>query len=417
MALPAFLTALLLPAQEPTPFSVPQAVAQPSRLAITPYVDGTIRADEWDLFAQSNEGETFMQWEPGKLYIAVRMKADRELIVSLDNKQNGWLVDKDNLEFRLRHIDGKPQIQVRQLDATNVAGPRWSSLPAYERAAYIKSSEENGEVQVEAILMDPGLGLLPVKEQERYSLRMDIVAQASQSLEPFIPRIGTLVTLKTERASAMPIGLDWKVEEPGRSVVPGGSTKLRFSFSAKDDPGLKRVEIKPLGRLAEHSTELGQPFPAFDRKGRAFVDYEARTGKDAPTGYHLLTTTLISADGIPAMIQASMRVAPMVDFELVDEKLELRPGVQEVKLPFYIKSNSVNRVDGTTLPILPEGWQITRDFEKEFVIYHSRAGVRRVLTVAIPADAKGPYPIRFEAQMGSRKVESTRWISIIRKVN
>lgn len=415
MTFTALLTAFaLVSPQEPTPYTDQQAVAEPSRLAMTPVIDGSITADEWDAFVQTNSGEAFLQWEPGRLYVAGRIPADRDLVVSLDSKQNGWLVGKDNLEFRLRVTDGKATLTARQLDATNVAGPKWIELPAFDKAAIVAGKTENGEVQIEAAIVDPGTGMLPIKDGERYMVRMDVVAQSSQSTEPFYPRVGKLITLKTERASAMPMGLDWKVEDPGRTVTPGGSTKVRFSFSTKEEIGLKKIEIKPLGPLSNHAATLGQPFPSFDKKGRTFVDYEAKTGKDAPTGYHLVSSILTTNDGAPAMIQASLRVAPLVDFALSDERIELKQGVQEIKIPFYIKSNSVNRLDGTCEVEVPQNWEILKGDDKGFIIYNSRASVRRVLTVKLPADAAGTLPLRFRGKIGDRVIDEVRWISIKR---
>ncbi len=416
MTLPALLTAFtLVAAQEPTPYTDAQAVAAPTRLAMTPVIDGAITADEWDMFTQTSSGEAFLQWEPGRLYVAGRIPVDSDLVISLDNKQNGWLVGKDNLEFRLRISNGRAYMQTRQLDATNVAGPRWVSLPAFDRAAIVEGKSDGTEAQIEAAIVDPGLGLLPIKDGERYMVRMDIVAQSAQATEPFYPRLGKVVTLRTERASAMPVGLDWKVENPGRTVTPGGSTKVRFSFSTKEDVGLQKIEIKPLGPLASHAATLGQPFPNFDSKGRTFVDYEARTGRDAPTGYHLVSSILTTSDGAPAMIQASLRIAPLVDFSLADERIELKQGVQEIKIPFYIKSNTVNRLDGTCDVEVPVNWEVLKGDDKGFIIYNSRASVRRVLTVKLPADAEGTLPLRFRAKIGDRTVEEIRWITVRRK--
>jgi len=415
MTFPAIVAALVLTVpQDPTPFTQRQGVAEPSRLALTPVIDGALRADEWDLFAQGESGEVFLQWEPGRLYIAGRMPEDRELVFSLDNRQDGWLVGKDNFEFRVRLMDGRATMIARQLDATAVSGPKWIPLPAFEKAAILAGTAEKGEAQLEAAIVDPGLGVLAIRDQERYSVRLDVVSQAAQAADPFYPRIGTLVKLTTQRASAMPIDLDWKVEDPGRSVTRGKSTKMRFSFSSKKDPGIKKIEIKPMGPLAEHATIVSEPFPAFDRKGRTYVDYEAKTDRMAPTGYHLVNTTIFTADGSPALIQASVRVTSLVEFKLEDKNLDLASGAADVKIPFFIKSNSVNRIDGFFEVEGPNGWEILKGNDKGFVIYNSRAGVRRVLTVRIPATARGPMPIRFKATIGQHIVEEMCWLTIDR---
>lgn len=416
MTFPAIIAALSLPmTQDATPFTQPQGVAEPSRLAITPVLDGLVSPDEWDGFAKSNDGETFLQWEPRKLYVAGKIPADRDLVLSIDSKQNGWLVGNDNLEVRFRLVDGKVTVTARQLDATNVNGPKWIAQPILERAAIVNGKVHDGITHIEAALVDPGSGLLPTTENEKFSARLDVIAQSAQATEPFYPRVGTPLRLAEERASAMPVGLNWNVEQPGRSLTPGTASKIRFTFNSKENPNLKKIEIKPIGPLADHATVLGQPFPAFDKKGRAMVDYEARAGKEAPTGYHLVATTLTTSDGIPAMIQASVRIAPLVDFVLTDAKIELKAGVQEIKIPFYIKSNSNYRLDGDCDVQTPQNWEILKGDEKDFTIYNGKSGVRRVLTVRIPADTAGTVPMKFKATIGTRVVEDVRWLTVSRK--
>lgn len=416
MTLPAIIAALSLPVtQDATPFTQAQTVVEPARLAITPVLDGLVNPDEWDALTKSNDGETFLQWEPRKLYVAGKIPADRDLVLSIDSKQNGWLVGNDNLEVRFRLTDGKVTVTARQLDATNVNGPRWVAQPVLERAAIVYGKVHDGIAHIEAALVDPGSGLLPTSQSEKFSARMDVIAQSAQATEPFYPRVGTPLRLAEERASAMPVGLNWNVEASGRSLTPGSASKIRFTFNSKEDPNLKKIEIKPIGPLADHASTLGQPFPSFDKKGRAMVDYEARAGKEAPTGYHLVATTLTTADGVPAMIQASVRIAPLIDFVLTDAKIELKAGVQEIKIPFYVKSNSNYRLDGDCSVQMPPNWEILKGDEKGFVIYNGKAGVRRVLTVRIPADAAGTVPVKFKGTIGQQVVEDIRWLTVSRK--
>jgi hypothetical protein len=417
MAISAILAAALIaPAQDPTPFSQAQGVAEPTRLALTPVIDGSLQPDEWDAFAKTDAGATYMQWEPGKLYFAGKMPVDSELVVSLDNKQNGWLVGKDNFEFRIRFKDGQASVVTRQLDATQVAGPTWQALPQFDKAAKVAGKEVDGMVEVEAAIVDPGLNLLNFRDDERYMVRMDVVAQSSQTADPFYPRVGTLVKLSKERASAMPVGLDWGVEQPGRAIIPGTSAKVRFTFNSKADPGIKKVDIRPMGALAEHAgTTLGEPFPSLDNKGRAFVDYDAKTSKDAPMGYHLVSTTLVTADGVPAVIQASVRIAAIVDIDLPEDHLVVKPGQTEVKIPFYVKSNSIDRLEGTLAVELPTGWQLDKSDPEAFRINTARGGVRSILSMKIPDSVAGTAPVKFTAEVGKQKVTQTFWVTIVRK--
>lgn len=412
MTLPALIAvSLFASGQEPSLFTVRQAVAEPTRLALTPSLDGQIRADEWDAFSQSGDGETFFQWEPGKLYFGGRLKSDRELVVSLDLKGDGWLIGRDNYEFRFRNRDGRATVSSRRLDATRESGPVWVDQPSLERAASVTGSEGNGEAQIEALVQDPGLDVLSIGDKSAFGVRMDLAMPGSGVA--YLPRAMTAVRLATARASAMPVGVNWKVEDPGRDPTPGRKTSVRFSFSANVDPGFKKIEVRPMGGLANQAKALNEAFPAF-QKGRSFVDYEASTSRTAPVGYHLLTATLFTADGIPSMIQASMRVSPLVDFLVPTNRFSLKKGVQEFKIPFYIKSNSILRLDGSYEVHDPTNWTLKRGSDQKFLIYNSRGSVRRVLTAKIPADAEGPTPLRFSAQIGDRTVDQYHWITIDR---
>jgi len=416
MTLPVLLAVLgaLAPQDSQVPFSQPQGVTEPSRLALTPTLDGVISPDEWDSFAKTADGETYMQWEPGKLYVAAKMPEGRDLLVSIDAKQDGWLVGKDNLEFRLRAVDGKVVVMARRLDATNVAGPKWIDLPGFALSSKGAVKSDGTNETLEAAIIDPGVDALNIEEGQRMMMRLDIVPQTSQQLEPFYPRVGTSVKMAMQRASALPVGLKWDIENGGRSVTPGNSTKIRFTFNAgtKDDPGIKKIDIKPLGEIADRATSIGIPFPAFDKKGRAFVDYETKTDKATPTGYHLLASTLTTADGAPAMIQASFRVAPLVDFDLANGEIRAKDAPQTIKIPFFIRSNSTRRLDGFCNVDAPEGWDILKGDDKSFIIYNSRAGIRRVITVTIPAKASGTFPLRFKGQIGNRSFEETQWLTV-----
>src|SRR4051812_13139307 len=56
--------------QVPQPFIDREDIADLTRLALTPKLDGKIDTEEWDPFVQSNGMDTYFQWEPGKLYLA-----------------------------------------------------------------------------------------------------------------------------------------------------------------------------------------------------------------------------------------------------------------------------------------------------------------------------------------------------------
>src|SRR5690242_14981297 len=119
MILPLLLAAAGFEIQDQ--FSQPLEVAQPVRLQLTPNLDGKIDREEWDALGSN----TYLQWEPGRVYAAAQMPAGKALVFSIDGKGDGWLVGRDNIEYRVTVKDGHAVVTARELDATAVKEPVW----------------------------------------------------------------------------------------------------------------------------------------------------------------------------------------------------------------------------------------------------------------------------------------------------
>ncbi|MEJ5170681.1 MAG: hypothetical protein WHU10_06810, partial [Fimbriimonadales bacterium] len=178
---------------------------------------------------------------------------------------------------------------------------------------------------------------------------------------------------------------------------------------------LTRAEMRTEGLGQEEATLQAEPFPGFDRKGRAFVDYPVRVASEATTGYRVARCTLLKEQGDPIVCQASYQIAPLVGFEAVLPKglvSEQRP--IKVRVPVYIRSNVLGRVDGVFDATLPEGWTSDAGLGKRFIIPNSRGSVRKVFDATIPAGARGVFPLRLRAEFDRGKsVEQTVWITVL----
>lgn len=399
-----------LPVTPTTLFTAQNIVAETRRLAITPNLDGKISPEEWDAFT-TGDSNTYFQWEPGKIHAAAQLGLDQDLVLSLDLKGDGWLVGKDNYEVRVSVVDGKPVVRARGLDATNPNGPVWFESAALTNNITVSATADAKQWTVELSIADNGLGILP-ENPGNVSVRMDTISTKVNAAEPYLPRTMTALNLVFDRSAGLPANLKVNSMSRERVVVPGENFRLRQAFNGNEDLNLKRVDIRTEGSMREATTAIAFPFPSFDKKGRAFVDYESKVANDMPTGYHVLRTTLTTADGLPGVIQNSIRVAPLVDFDIVKEVVPGNAEAKKTRIACHLNSNSPKRLDGVLFLRVPEGWKLDDAGGKTFIIYNSRGMIRRVFDITVPGGVDGTFPLQFTADIGGRIVEKTLYLTV-----
>lgn len=407
VVLPALLLAFGL--QDPVPFSSPEAIAEPNRIALSPVLDGNFAPEEWDPFAQ----DTFFQWEPGKLHFAARGTAGHPVVVSIDLGGNGWLVGKDNVEIRFDPADPNPRVRI--LDATNVAGPAWKDSLALSTALTTKyGAGEGGAWTVEATLDDPGLNMLADQPNSPIGLRFDSIDPAAPD-EPFRPRAMASCKLVTERALSLPNGLTWSPEGPGRTVAADNRTKIRLTFKGKNELGIKRIEMRGEGLVRDSVESAGKPFPEFDRKGRAFVDFDTLIAKDALPGYRVARAVLTDATGAMHVLQTSFAIQPLITFDLqYPDKIAASNDPRTVRFGVFVRSHSPKRIDGTLDVKAPEGWKIEKGNGKRFIITNPHGSRRQVFELMIPGGFNGTIPLDLGAEIGDRKISQRVWLTVPR---
>lgn len=408
------LQAAQAPDTGPQLFAEPQVVKNKDRLALTPKIDGIFSPEEWDPFAPIEGGEAHFQWEPKKLYVAAVLPIGKDLVVSLDLKGNGWLVGDDNLSVRVSWTGTTAAVSMALLDASNPSGPVWVEIPDFMKSVKVAATAGAATWCVELALVDPGRKLLPRTANHSMGVRCDAIDSSVKDLPPYVPRPVTMVKLGMERGINFPEGLKWKPEFRGRTVVPGASTRVRFTFNGGEGLGLKRIEMRTEGLAEDVTTLKAQPFPAFDRKNRAFVDYNTVVAPSATYGYRVVRATIQRIQGEPIVCQASYEIAPPVSFDLIlPKKLVASDKPRTIKVSVYIRSNVSGRVDGTFVVDPPQGWEAGRGSDKTFIIYASRGSVRKVFDLTIPPGSKGAYPIRFVADLGyGDTVEDLEYIEV-----
>jgi hypothetical protein len=186
-----------------------------------------------------------------------------------------------------------------------------------------------------------------------------------------------------------------------------------MTFNGANELGLQKVEMRTEGLAATETMRTELPFPGFDNKGRAFVDYNTPVALTAIDGYRVLRTTVSDGKGQAAVLRTSYFIAPVVVLDLAAPgKLKVKEAEQRVRCSIYARSNTNKRVDGILRVQAPESWKVESGDDKNFTIYNPYGSVRRVIDLAIPAGAKGTFPLKLQADLGGKSYTHTAWVTI-----
>lgn len=398
--------------QTPAAFTIAPVITNPLRLAMTPKLDGKLEEEEWDPFA-STSCDGYLQWQPGKIHVGAKLAVGQDLLVSLDLAGDGWLRGSDNVELRVKWNGTAPEIAARRLDGARPEGPAWMDAASIVGSAKAAGAVEGDKWMVEVILTDPGTNLLPEKSGAQIGARLDAVAPTDLFTEPYLPRAVAMVNLVMDRAGNLPTGFKWSPEFKGRSVVPGESFRIRMTFNGTDMLDFKRIDLRTEGLAKNQTSSSGYPFPSFDRKGRAFVDYETAVQSDADEGWRVLRGTITDGAGHTTLLQTSYEIAPVVQFDFdLPTKLASSSEPQKLRLSTYIRSNTKKRVTGIFRIAPSTVFTVDNGADKPFVIYNARGSKRQVFEVTVPGGFKGALPITLVAEVGTITHEETVWLNI-----
>lgn len=393
-------------------FIKPITVGETTRIALTPKVDGKLDPEEWDPLSTADGASTYFQWEPEKIHLAATFPAGQDIIFSIDGHGDGWLVGKDNLEVRVHWNGTSADVTERILDNTPVTGPAWVDASNYMAATVSAGSSDEKGRNVEISIADPGMDTFP-SQPGTIGVRYDLAPEATVAAEPYMPRVMMPVHVAMDRGTGLPAGFQWKPEFRGRSVVPGQATKIRLTFNGHDELGLKRVELQTAGLGRDSTISQGMPFPKFDAKNRAYVDYNTKVTPDAALGYRTLRANVIDDKGHTSVIETSYEVAPYVSFDFVEKKtIASSSEPQTVRLTTYIRSNTLQRVDGVFRVEAPDGWKLDSGSGKGFIIYNPRGGKRQVFSIVVPGGFKGTAPIKLIADFAGVKTSKTVYLVV-----
>ncbi|MBL8060554.1 MAG: hypothetical protein JNK63_07565 [Chthonomonas sp.] len=395
--IPFLLTGLLATAQEPLPMSL--------RLALTPKIDGVIDSEEWDPFVSPEPFRGFLQWEPGALYVAGEVPSGQEARVSFDLKSDGWIIGEDNLEVTVSQ-DG---VKVRRLIQDIQAGARWQDEPLIAQTILCKTESNESGYAFEFRWL--GLGATSFERGKKFNVRMEAREINGPEVMAFVPRATAPIELALDRATGLPEGMSWAPEHAVRSVVPGEQIKLRLNFVNKGESGVGRIDLRTLGFASLFTSSHQLPFPSFDKKKRAFVDYQAVIAEGAPYGYTRLVAKLDKPDGSVAVIESSYQIT---DILTVVPNLRVEKG--EVGTPRLIRgdvkliSNTNESLKGKMYFDLPDGWALRKGNDAGFGIYRERGQTKMGVELVSPQGLSGLHSIPIRIQIGEKTIITTEYL-------
>lgn len=404
-----FLASALQP--DPT-FAAQADVRQVNRIALTPQLDGVIAEEEWERLNAGGDHPSFFQWEPDTLYFAAKAKVGEAIVVSLDYNGDGWLIGDDNIEFRMEMVNGTLTSQMRRLDGTDPQGPRWTDKEIMGQSFRAAVSQE-GDVWAIESAWTPFFDQSP-EAGRIVGIRIDPRPVGEVEAAAFLPRTMSFVGLRWDNSENLFVGLAWQPGFRVRSVARDDGLKVRYEFTQSADcPVLKSVSFRGEGLAREDISTLTNPFPSFNSRGRAGMDYASQIGQSATSGYRVLRATVVASDGSESILRSSFRISDLVDFDVrLPKVLEAKVEAQIVRGSVVLDSQGFGRVEGTFSVIAPPEWTVTKGKDEKFLIYHSRGVARMPVELVVPNGTRGVFPLTFRATVGERVMTKTIFMPV-----
>ena len=194
--------------------------------------------------------------------------------------------------------------------------------------------------------------------------------------------------------------------------MPGQPLKIRYTFEGKNVTGIRRISLGSEGEAKDFTNFIEMPFPAFDNKNRAFVDYDTGVKAGAAEGYRLSRGSLSTADGIPGIIQVSYRIAPVLDADLIRQDFRRSDTDRSYKAAIYFRSNSASSVGAKVKMKLAEPLRLLNGTERDLVINTRRGVSRQSIEFYVPGNTAGTYPIEFDIETKAGSYKQVQYITI-----
>lgn len=376
------------------------------RLAMTPKLNGVVEAEEWDPLMSTNGLASYLQWEPGSLYLAGNVPTGQQAKISVDLNGDGWIVGDDNIEITV-----SPELKVRRLIQDIQEGARWQDEPLLAQMMRVQTATNDTGWSYEIQWL--GLNSKMFADGQTFNVRAEAVDPSAVEPQAFLPRKTLPVKLAFDRATGLPEGMSWSPDHRVRTVIPGEQIKLRLTFLNKGEGKVGRVDLRTMGFAALFTATANMPFPSFDKKNRAFVDYDAKVAAGAPFGFTRLTARLQREDGQEATIESSYQITDQLS---ILPNLKLEKGVagtpRIIRGDVVLRSNTPGSLKGKMFFDLPQGWALRRGNDSPFSIYRARGQAKMIVELVSPQGVSGLTPIPIRIQMGEKAITQTAYLVI-----
>ncbi|MBL8047917.1 MAG: hypothetical protein JNJ45_04475 [Chthonomonas sp.] len=387
------------------------AVPELNRIALTPAIDGRLDDEEWDALSETPELKSYLQWEPGALYLASVAPEGKDVVFSLDMDGDGWLVGKNNLEVRLSWADGDVKASCRTLDATRAQEPSWVSAPWIEQTMTARALNAGGMWSVEVKLLPIEI---PSFEMGRtIGVRADAFGPGESTNATDLIRRVSPVTMRFDRSRGLPNGMEWEPETLARNVTPSDNFRIRMNFRRPKDAELERVYCRTMGLGRASTVAFEMPFPEFDRKGRSFVDYSTKVARTATHGYRVMETKIRGAQQEDITIQTSYAVRPTYGVEgKVSGEPVMSPDVQVIDANVMVKSYTDTRLRGKISLSLPSGWAAKKGGEANLMIHQIRGVQKLPVKLVVPAGTQGLHTVMVDVSYNGETTSTPMYVLI-----
>ena len=356
---------------------------------------------------------TFMNWEPGKLYVAALVPPSSDMIVSLDGASNSFSVGEDNLEIRVTP-GAPPKVRARLLTAFAGAGPAWHESPAFLMSTTaVSGTGPQGTTYIAVCIEDPGVNILPIHLKGQFGARVDVVPTTAPETDAVTTRAMAIVSLDDQRFSGLPSGISAVVGDHGRSIAPGDLTSIRWVLSGKEGAAIHSIDIAGEGPLNELVNSLHVPDPWFDQHSEIVVDYPTRLAREAVPGYDVIQARVTGNGWGSAVVEGSLRVIPPID--IVASAKTLRGSAKEITIggQATLVSGVTEKVDGLFEIVPPTGWRVVPGSNRNFIITKRNATSIRGFRLIAPAGTRGTFRATIRVTALRSTFTQPYWITIL----
>jgi hypothetical protein len=382
----------------------PRFPNDPQRLRRRPAIDGSIGADEWDVFYTVTDapvnGTVYLNWDDEYVYVAFKTDAAAWVVFDLDTSGDGWLRGADNLELTVPPLTdgGKNPLTARILDAASGRdAPVWNDRVVDPKSVTV-AAQASGAGQVVEIAIPKGIAGMNPRANAMMSCRADFLPAAvgqPAATAPYEPHLLLDFTLVDSRATGV-VGIAPRLVLEDTRMIPGQTLHATLEIANQTDieRAIRSVSWQGEGSSADILKSLREvAVPPVKGLKTAKLRYSSPLPESAVPGYYQLTARAELDQGRSVVSTVSFSVV-----EAVQTHIEVEPesvtilGPTKVKLTVVVESAVPGYAKGTTELILPAGWDVKGGMKHGWTVDRADAAIRQVFGLTLPSTTQaGEY--------------------------